>query len=677
MACGTDLSILEEKDMQRDKWTLISVLFGMMSVALAACRPEAIEIERTVLVTQVVEIESTPIVQVVTPTPEPTEEEESLLVICVGQEPDTLYEYGGSTLAGAHIKQAIYDGHGWGGGDMRAYGYQPIIVEKVPSLADGDAVIDVVTVAPGDQIVGDAGRPVTLEEGVLVRPAGCRSSECAQEYGGSGEIEMDQMAVTFRMVPGLQWSDGVPLTVNDSVYSYELARDPDTPKTSKFTEARTASYMALDELTVIWTGMPGFIDPEYFANFWLPLPEHIWGRFTAAELVDAEASSRRPLGYGPYVIDEWRSGEGILMHRNENYFRAQEGYPKFDNLMFRFVGENANANIARILSGECDVVDQTAGLDGQSELMLELHHSEQLDAIFVTGTVWEHADFGISPATFDNGWVQSQDRPDFFGDPATRQAIGLCMDRQAVVDAVTLGQSVVLDTYLPPEHPMFNPDVTQYDYDLSAGSALLEEVGWLDEDDDPSTPRVYRGANDRIPPGTPLEFTFWTTSTPQRQQAAQILARSMAQCGIKADLEYWDSREFFANGPDGPIFGRRFDLGQFAWLTGVEPPCDLYLTSQIPSMDTQWAGQNIPGFSNQEFDQACNQARQSLQGEPPYRENHLRAQEIFAEELPVVPLYLRLKLAGTRPDMCHFEMDSTENSEMWNIEAFDYGPDCE
>jgi hypothetical protein len=36
-------------------------------------------------------------------------------------------------------------------------------------------------------------------------------------------------------------------------------------------------------------------------------------------------------------------------------------------------------------------------------------------------------------------------------------------------------------------------------------------------------------------------------------------------------------------------------------------------------------------------------------------------------------MFLRLKLAATRPDMCNFIMDPTANSEMWNIENFDYG----
>jgi len=56
-----------------------------------------------------------------------------------------------------------------------------------------------------------------------------------------------------------------------------------------------------------------------------------------------------------------------------------------------------------------------------------------------------------------------------------------------------------------------------------------------------------------------------------------------------------------------------------------------------------------------------------------YEQNHKEAQRIFGEQLPVAPLYLRVKLAATRPDMKNFIMDSTENSEMWNIEEFDIG----
>jgi peptide/nickel transport system substrate-binding protein len=99
----------------------------------------------------------------------------------------------------------------------------------------------------------------------------------------------------------------------------------------------------------------------------------------------------------------------------------------------------------------------------------------------------------------------------------------------------------------------------------------------------------------------------------------------------------------------------------------------LYLSSEIPSEESGWAGQNDPGFINEEFDAACNAALQSLPGTPEEKEYHLEAQRIFAEQVPVAPLYLRLKLAATRPDMKNFIMDPTANSEFWNVEEFDYG----
>jgi peptide/nickel transport system substrate-binding protein len=313
-------------------------------------------------------------------------------------------------------------------------------------------------------------------------------------------------------------------------------------------------------------------------------------------------------------------------------------------------------------------VDQTAHLDDQGELLLKLQSSGLINATFVTGTVWEHVDLGIVPA-------DDYARPDFFGDVRTRQALAHCFDRLAVIDSVTLGQSKIVDSYLPSQHPLFNPDVPRYEFDVAKGSALLQEVGWIDHDDNPSTPRVAQGVVG-VPNGTPLSLNYWTTSATQRQKAAQVLQASAAQCGIELKSSFLAAGELFSDGPDGPLFGRRFDMGQFAWLTGVEPPCDLYTSDAITGPEEEgycgWNCSNDTGWSNPEYDAACKAAMQSLPGTPEYEHYHLEAQRIFAEQLPVIPLYSRLKLAATRPDMQNFIMDPTANSEMWNIEEFDY-----
>jgi peptide/nickel transport system substrate-binding protein len=680
---------LEEKIMSRKSILLALSFLALVALALAACTPT--EVVKTVVVTQEVMVEGTPVVQEVvvtaTPAPEvPTQAAPRTLVICLGQEPDTLYIYGGSMLAASQVQEAIYDGPI----DNRTFDYQPIILEKLPSLADGDAVINPVAVAEGDTVADNDGNPATLTAttadtpGTLVRPAGCRSADCAVEYDGTNVAEMDQMVVTTKLLPGLMWSDGTPLTAADSVYSFGLYMDPDTPNPSRYTGERTASYTAPDDVTNVWTGIPGYIDSTYFINTlgtFPPMPQHVMGQYAPADLVTAFDADKLWVGWGAYVIDDWVKGEQITLHKNPNYFRASEGLPKFDNLVYRLTAGDANAAIAAVLAGECDIVDQTTSLDAQSQLLLQLQAKGQVNATFVTGTTWEHADFLIRPA---EGYLNTGDFSGFdtdgdgvgpFGDARLRQAVTMCMDRQSVVDTVLYGQSIVIDTYLPPNHPLYNADSKHYDYDPAAAQALLDEVGWVDSDGDPSTPRVASGVTG-VPDGTPLAFKFETTNAAMRQQYTQILAQSMNGCGIGITLNYWNSTQWFADGPEGPLFGLHYDLGAFAWLTGVQPPCDLYLTNQIPNADNGWAGQNDPGYSNPAFDTACNMQLQSLPGEDNYVKGAKDAQFIFSEDVPVAPLFLRLKLAVTRPDMCNFVMDPTANSEMWNIEEFDYGAGC-
>ena len=443
----------------------------------------------------------------------------------------------------------------------------------------------------------------------------------------------------------------------------------------------------------MWTGLPGYRDSTFFLNVWTPYPQHLWGQYSPADLLTEVDGQGLWLGWGPYSMQEWVRGDHITLRRNTRYFRANEGLPRFDTLVYRFMGENSNANIAAILAGECDIVDQTAGLEDQAETLLELQAAGQINAAFVTGTIFEHADFNIHPLeSYLNsggfaGWDLDHNGEGPFGDVRLRRAVAMCLDRQAVVDTVFYGQSITINTYIPPEHPLLNPNNASWPYNPTAAGALLNQIGWLDTDNNPATPRVASGVTG-VPNGTRLQFFYETTTATQRMQATQILAESALACGIQMDLGYYPASEWFADGPDGRLFGRHYDLGQFAWLTGVEPPCRLYTTLNIPgdpeARDSNrnpiypngWGGENNTGYSNPEYDAICDAAVQSLPGEAAYTTNHLEAQRIFSEELPSVPLYLRVKLAASRPDMCGFFIDPTNNSEMWNIEAFGYGDEC-
>jgi peptide/nickel transport system substrate-binding protein len=212
---------------------------------------------------------------------------------------ESLYPYSANDISISILTQAIYDGPI----DSRSYAYQPVILKKLPSLADGDAELIPIDVAAGERVVDVDRNPLDLEAGVRVRPSGCQADECVIEYDGTSTLQMDQLVVHFELLPGLLWSDGVPLTSSDSVYSFNLQSHPDTPVGLKPVIERTASYLALDEVTTEWRGLPGYMDSTYFTNFFTPTPEHAWDHLSPAELLTAEVSSQKPIGWGPYFVE--------------------------------------------------------------------------------------------------------------------------------------------------------------------------------------------------------------------------------------------------------------------------------------------------------------------------------------------------------------------------------------
>ncbi|MCZ7548032.1 MAG: peptide ABC transporter substrate-binding protein [Anaerolineales bacterium] len=474
------------------------------------------------------------------------------------------------------------------------------------------------------------------------------------------------------MKSGLLWSDGTPVTAEDSAYAFTLAKNEETPG-SKFIFDRTQSYEAVDDQTLQWWGKPGFIDPTYFVNFWTPLPKHVWGQLSASELQKSELSSRAPMGYGPYVVKEWND-DSLRLTKNPYYFRAAEGLPKFDELIFRIV-PNAEAAMANLINGRCDLIDSTVNLDAQTSLLKEMDRTGQARAYFGQTPTLEWLALGISPASYDDG-VQAKDRPDFFADPRLRQAIAYCLDRQAIVSNVLYGLVDVPDSFAASASPLHAASLQAYPFDPEKGKQLLNNMGWRDHDNNPATPRHAQGV-DRVVNGTELNLTYIATSAAQRRQVADILSQSLIGCGIGVNVVHLSQLEFYAEGPAGPLFGRNFDLAEFAMHTpSVLPACERFASFEIPSAANHWVGTNVSGYKNPEYDAACSSARQSLPSEASHAENYRLAQAIFVQDLPAIPLFFRIETAAARFDFCNFALDPTAASDLYNIEAFDYGDAC-
>ena len=116
----------------------------------------------------------------------------------------------------------------------------------------------------------------------------------------------------------------------------------------------------------------------------------------------------------------------------------------------------------------------------------------------------------------DHLWDYSIDsqRIKFFDLKEVRQAVAMCIDREALVADQVLNTQLLLDSYVPPSHPLYNPQVVHYDLDLQKAAALLESVGWQDADNDPTTPRTALGVAG-VPDGTAFEVEYLVSSDSQ------------------------------------------------------------------------------------------------------------------------------------------------------------------
>lgn len=623
-----------------------------------------------------------PITPGTTPRAGPTDVEPTLgppppetLIVCLGREPESLYRYSSEYLYGPTsreaeaVLQAIYDGPI----DVVGYAYRPVVLESLPSLERGDARLAEVVVRETEVYFNPQTlQPDSLAAGKPYLPSGCQDSSCVRTYGGGG-VAMQRMEVDFRLRAGLAWSDGEPLTAGDSVFAFDLDRHRDTP-TPKTLVDRTWSYAALDEGSVRWIGIPGYLDAEYASNFWSPLPRHVLGGFTPQELLTAPETTRAPLGWGPYVLEDWNPGQQISLKRNPAYFRSSEGLPYFDELVFRFIASEAQSSIDQLLIGECDALDETAILETLGVDSLDVEALSRLVQLRDSGAIGLSSGPGSEMERIDLNQDPQSDALPLFADVRARQAMAACLDREALAQDLLYQLTVVPQGYLPPDHPLLAAGLNLPEADPAEGARLLEQVGWQDSDGIPGTPRQAVGVTG-VPNGTVLQFSLLIPAGELHRAVGERIQRDLGRCGAQVELEVLTSEQLFEPWPDGQVFGRGFQAVAWAWPSWVSPLCEMFGGFEIPSADRP-LGVNAAGFRDPAYDLACSRLLLGSPDDPGHAAALEQTQRLFAEQLPAIPLYMRPRVLAHAADLCGVTPDPSALSPFWNLEALSRKAGC-
>lgn len=556
----------------------------IVSLLLAACGKNQPEISPLATENTVVQTAT------LAPTPTATEVPPLVLNVCMAEEPAGLYRYDGSE---SRPKKSVFAAIYIDLLEIDPETNQSLFFESIPSEENGGILLLTVPVKVGQPVLDASGNVVYLAEGTKIEHAITYSIENPVVWSFEQEYLMNQFTVTFKLLPGLKWSDGEALVAEDFVFSYQLAERSRLGHYQWALE-RTDSLIAYDEQTLVWTGIPGFVPRDLEEILWKPMPSHNLSELSDSDLLLTDVSTRLPAGWGAYRLTSWQAGSQIVLEKNPNFVMAEQGIPAYDTLVFH-IEPDLDVALQKLQSGQCDVLDQT--------YRLEALEKSQLEGLAVQNVLiaenWEPIQqlvFGIQPAAYDDGLYSqwTNERQDILGSPETRKAIAACLDANSLVREYLSER--IPENLIPAEESLSTVNADPND--------LLEEIGWVYTIGDQGNFRVARNVPNVLD-GTPLSFSLLTGQSLVDRHIAEKIVAQLGECHIPVATLSVALEELYRPGPEGSLFGRNFELALVSWQTEHNNLCQLYTSNQIPSSINSWVGTNLAGLSSEEFDEAC------------------------------------------------------------------------
>jgi peptide/nickel transport system substrate-binding protein len=485
---------------------------------------------------------------------------------------------------------------------------------------------------------------LTLDGLARLGPDGFYVPELAAEIPTqtNGDVSSDGTVVTWKLKPGVLWSDGQPFTSQDVVYTYQMIMDPANPVVDRGDYAVMESVVARDDDTVVVTYKQLYA--PYRLAFPSVFPAHV---FNGQTNIAADAFNLGPtVGTGPFIYKSGSVQDTLTVDRNPNYRESRKPY--LDEVVVRFTPDR-DTEVPALQAGDVDAAIFLAEttlpqLATMSDTSVEPAPSPSVNMLVLNSSCSGGARQGDPACT----------NP-VLGDVRVRQAIELAVDKQAIVHGV-LGDVDQVANSLLPVGP-YESDIPPAEFSPDKAQQLLDQAGWVVGSD---------GIRNRGGVRAHLVLLIGSGGSIS-PLVAQVVQNDLQDVGIETEIK----QSPVVN--SGFVGGSPYNLGSFDLGFGTNGCCptdpQAYLQShfasnQVPNPQLQ-TGNNFSRIQDPQLDRALAAAGATL-NDTERQANYLLVSRLIQADEAVIPLFTTVQVDARKSYVQGWGPTNVNDFVTWN-----------
>jgi peptide/nickel transport system substrate-binding protein len=477
----------------------------------------------------------------------------------------------------------------------------------------------------------------------------------------NGGVSADLTSITWKLLPGLLWSDGTPVTADDAVFTWQYCTDPagGCAQATKFDGV--ASVEAVDAGTVKVTFSGPKPNPyTAFVGALSPILQKAqFANCLGAAAPTCTDANNMPIGTGPFKVTGFTVNDTVSMEANPNY--RDPAKPAFASAVIKGGGDAEGSARAVMETGEFDYAWNTQ-IPPDSQAAMTAAGKGQFVVAF--GTLVERIEMNTTDPSADlpEGERATAKHPHpILSDIKVRTALSKAIDRSILVEVGYGAGGKPTCNVIPAPDAWASDNTGCIAQDMPGAMALLDEAGWTDSDGD--------GIRDKD--GKKLSILYQTTVNPVRQDFQALVKDWWTELGVEVELKAIDPGVFFGGDPGSPDTFQKFyaDVEMYANNSDTPDPetyLGQYQCKNAPTPESQWQGENINRFCDPAYDELHAKLTQTTD----LAERQAIAKKlndmVTKDSMIVVPLVHRGTLSAHSNSLGGVVINAWD-SELWNV----------